>query len=121
MIQIVFNTISAAEMAAMPIAEQLSLLGDFQSLPANPKDIDLSAFGQIERDGRTLYRHRSADHRLYFELQDGELIVHRVLHKNTIRDFLFRADLPIHDDEEETREFWRLIEEGQRAERAGPS
>ena len=119
MIQIVFNTISAAEMAEIPLGEQLELLGDFQSLPGDPREIDLSDFGEIKREGRTLYRHRSRDYRLYFELKGSELIVHRVLHKNTIRDFLFRADLPMNDDEEQTREFWKLIEEGERAERAG--
>ncbi len=118
MIQIVFNTISAAEMAEIPLPEQLELLGDFREFPDKPKEIDLSQFGEIKRDGQTLYRHRSKDYRLYFELKDNELIVHRVLHKNTIRDFLFRADLPMHDSEEEAGEFWQLIEEGEKAERA---
>lgn len=120
MIQIVFNTISAAEMAAMPIDTQLELLSGFQSLPDDGKDIDTSKYGTIERDGRKLYRHRSRDYRLYFEIKDNELIVHRVLHKNTIRDFLFRADLPMDDSEGEERnvKFWELIDEGRKAKRA---
>ncbi len=120
MIQIVFNTISAAEMAAMPIETQLELLAEFQSLPENTKDMDMSKYGEIERDGRRLYRHRSRDYRLYFEINGNELIVHRVLHKNTIRDFLFRADLPMDDGEQEQRagKFWELIDEGRNAKRA---
>jgi len=39
-----------------------------------------------------------------------------VLHKNTFRDFLFRSKLPISEDAQlgETREFWKLIEEGEK-------
>jgi hypothetical protein len=38
------------------------------------------------------------------------------LHKNTLRDFLFRSKLPVSEDAQlgETREFWKLIEEGER-------
>jgi len=42
--------------------------------------------------------------------------VNRVLHKNTLRDFLFRTKLPTGEDEQmkERREFWNLIEQGER-------
>jgi hypothetical protein len=45
--------------------------------------------------------------------------VHRVLHKNTIRDFLFRSKLPMAEDEqlEKSSGFWKLIEEGERTKR----
>lgn len=120
MIQVIFNTISAAEMAALPIETQLELLAEFQSLPAHGADLDLSRYGRVERDGRKLYRHRSRDYRLYFEVNGDELVVHRVLHKNTIRDFLFRVDLPLDDgdDGEDSGKFWELIEEGRNAKRA---
>jgi len=38
-----------------------------------------------------------------------------VLHKNTIRDFLFRTKLPMTEDDQvgKAKEFWKLIEEGE--------
>lgn len=118
-IQIVFNDISAAEMAEIPLTAQVELLSEFNTLPAHSKDIDLGRYGRVERDGKLLYRHRARDYRLYFEVGEDELVVHRVLHKNTIRDFLFRAELPMADEEDvsQAREFWELIEEGKQAKR----
>jgi hypothetical protein len=40
-----------------------------------------------------------------------------VLHKNTIRDFLFRSNLPMDEEDEQlgsTKEFWQLIEEAEK-------
>ena len=75
-------------------------------------------FGKIERDGKTLYRFRSRDWRFYFEVIDDHVRVHRVLHKNTFQDFLFRSNLPFRAEDEElaqSKQFWRLIDEGRKA------
>ena len=38
--------------------------------------------------------------------------MHRVLHKNTIRDFLYRSELPMTEDEQiaDAGAFWQLID-----------
>ena len=119
MYQIVFNEISAAEMAAIPKELQLELLAEFQFLPDDLDQLDSKAFGVIEREGKKLYRYRANDYRIYFERSTEGVLVHRVLHKNTVRDFLFRSKLPMAEDEQLTKssEFWRLIEEGERTKR----
>ena len=94
MYQIVFNEISAAEMARIPKELQLELLAEFQFLPDDLDSLDSKAFGIIEREGKRLYRYRTNDYRIYFERSPEGVLVHRVLHKNTIRDFLFRSKLP---------------------------
>ena len=44
--------------------------------------------------------------------------MHRVLHKNTIRDFLFRAKPMTEDDQlGQQKGFWKLIEEGEKSRR----
>lgn len=113
MFQVIFNTISAAEMAALPKELQLDLLAEFPFLPTDPKDLDPARFGRVQRDGRTLFRCRAKDYRIYFELYAESIQVHRVLHKNTIRDFLYRSNLPIEEDEQlaQAKGFWKLIEE----------
>lgn len=117
MFQIVFNEISAAEMAALPKDLQLDLLAEFQFIPEDIDSLDPEKFGVIERDGQKLHRYRAKDYRIYFAKAVEGITVHRVLHKNTIRDFLFRAKLPMPAEDAELAQqggFWKLIEEGQR-------
>ncbi len=120
MFQIVFNELSAAEMSALPKKLQLELLAEFQVLPSELDNLDASKFGVIEREGKRLHRYRAKDYRIYFEKRDEGITVHRVLHKNTPRDFLYRSKLPMAEDDQlgKTREFWKLIEEGERTRKA---
>ena len=116
MFQIIFNELSAAEMSALPKKLQLDLLSQFQILPEDLDHLVSKRFGVIEREGKKLYRYRAKDYRIYFEQTPEGVTVHRVLHKNTFRDFLFRSKLPVAEDQQlgKTREFWKLIEQGKR-------
>lgn len=100
-------------MSALPKDLQLDLLAEFQILPDDLNSLDGENFSRIQRDGRTLHRFRCLDHRIYFERHPEGLMIHRVLHKNTIRDFLFRSKLPMMDDDraEETDQFWKMLNE----------
>ena len=120
MFQIIFNELSAAEMSALPKKLQLNLLAEFQILPEDLDHLDTKRFGVIERDGKKLYRYRARDYRIYFAKTDEGIKVHRVLHKNTFRDFLFRSKLPMAEDQAlgKTREFWKLIEEAEKPRKA---
>jgi mRNA-degrading endonuclease RelE of RelBE toxin-antitoxin system len=120
MFQIIFNELSAAEMSALPKRLQLNLLTEFEILPEDLDHLDSKHFGVIEREGKKLYRYRAKDYRIYFEKTPEGITVRRVLHKNTFRDFLFRSKLPFSEDTElsKTREFWKLIEQGERTRKA---
>jgi mRNA-degrading endonuclease RelE of RelBE toxin-antitoxin system len=120
MFQIIFNELSAAEMSALPKKLQLDLLAEFQILPEDMDRLDAKRFGVIEREGKKLYRYRAKDYRIYFEQRPEGITVHRVLHKNTLRDFLFRSKLPVAEDQQlgKTRGFWKLIEQGERTRKA---
>src|SRR5216110_1693524 len=120
MFQIIFNELSAAELSALPKKMQLDLLAEFQILPEDLDHLDSKRFGVIEREGKKLYRYRAKDYRIYFERREEGITVHRVLHKNTFRDFLFRSKLPTSEDAQlgQTREFWKLIEQGEKTRKA---
>jgi mRNA-degrading endonuclease RelE of RelBE toxin-antitoxin system len=121
MLQIVFNKISAAELSQLDTLTQLELLNEFRVDEEALKTLESKPrFGMIERGGRRLYRYRARDYRLYFEVQQGQVVVHRVLHKNTLDDFRFRSSLPMSEDEAmgKSKTFWKLIEEGEKAGRS---
>jgi mRNA-degrading endonuclease RelE of RelBE toxin-antitoxin system len=117
--QIIFNELSAAEISTLPKSLQLELLAEFQIMPEDLDRLDSKRFGVIERKGKKLYRFRAKDYRIYFEKREEGVTVHRVLHKNTLRDFLFRSKLPISEDAQlgQAKEFWKLIEEGEKTRR----
>jgi mRNA-degrading endonuclease RelE of RelBE toxin-antitoxin system len=109
--QIIFNPTSAAELAKMPRELQLQILGEFRGLPREVMSTDLERFGKLERGGRTLHRFRLGDYRIYFERHELGLVVHRILNRNTFKDFLFRSSLPTGEDKalQENPKFWDLI------------
>ena len=119
MFQIIFNELSAAELSALPTTLQLSLLSEFQILPEDLDRLADPKFGRIVRDGKKLYRYRASDYRIYFEPCAQGVTVHRILHKNTVSDFLFRSKLPLAEDDQlgRTKAFWKLIDEGAKAQR----
>jgi hypothetical protein len=70
-------------------------------------------FGNLERHGRSLTRYRLGDYRVYFERHPLGIVVHRILNRNTLKDFLFRSSLPTGEDEQlqDNPKFWEMIEE----------
>lgn len=119
MFQIVFNEISAAELSSLGTLEQLELLEEFRVGKEDLESLESENFGKIERGGVALYRFRAKDYRFYFEVQEDLVIVHRVLHRGTFSDFLFRSKMPLGEDEElaNSKHFWKLIDEGRNAKR----
>ncbi|MBB5352734.1 mRNA-degrading endonuclease RelE of RelBE toxin-antitoxin system [Haloferula luteola] len=119
MFQIVFNEISAAEISQLDTLEQLDLLDEFKVSREDLEQLDGERFGKIERDAKVLYRFRTKDWRIYFEVKDGAVVVHRVLHRGTFSDFVFRSKIPLAEDEElaKSKHFWKLIDEGRAARR----
>ena len=122
MLQIVFNKISAAEVSSIPTLEQLDLLGDFQVSESTLQTLDDARFGKMEKDGKILYRYVARDYRIYFEVIEGKVVVHRVLHANSLNDFLFRTNISPTAGEDEilsqSKHFWKLIDEGKKSSKA---
>ena len=110
--QIIFTPTSAAELARMPRELQLQILGEFRGLPQQVRGTELEQFGRLEQGGRTLHRFRVGDYRVYFERHDLGVLVHRILNRHTLKDFLFRSGLKTGEDEalQENPKFWEMIE-----------
>ena len=110
--QIIFNPTSAAELAKMPKELQLQILGEFRGLPQQVMSTELEEFGKLERAGRILHRFRLGDYRVYFERHELGVVVHRILSRHTLKDFLFRSGLKMEEDEalQQNPKFWEMIE-----------
>lgn len=119
--QIAFNEISAAEVSAIPTMEQLKLFFAFkvdEEVLRNPTAD--SEFGVIEREGERIYRFRSENYRIYFTIEDGVVVVQRVLHADSLKDFFYRSGMGMGTEDqklEKSRSFWKLIEAGEHAKR----
>src|SRR5437667_10381060 len=96
----------------MPKELQLQILGEFRGLPQQVMQAELDQFGKLERAGKTLHRFRIGDYRVYFERHELGIVVHRILSRNTLKDFLYRSSLPVKEDEalQENPKFWELID-----------
>ncbi|MCO5053985.1 MAG: hypothetical protein M9920_17040 [Verrucomicrobiae bacterium] len=110
--QIIFTPTSAAELSRMPKELQLHILGEFRGLPQQVIGTELSDFGKLERGGRILHRFRIGDFRVYFERHELGVLVHRILSKNTLKDFMYRSGLKVEEDAalQQNPKFWELIE-----------
>ena len=118
--QIIFNPTSAAELAKMPKELQLQILGEFRGIPQQVMTTELEEFGKLERAGRILHRFRIGDYRVYFEKHDLGVVVHRILSRHTLKDFLFRSGLKMDEDEalQQNPKFWEMIEAAKTAAQA---
>ena len=110
--QIIFNPTSAAELARMPKDLQLQILGQFRGLPQELQREE-GQYGHLDRNGRSLIRYRLGEYRLYFERHPLGIVVHRILSKHSLKDFLFRSNLASEEDATlaENPKFWELIEQ----------
>ncbi len=123
--QIAFNEISAAEVSTIPPFAALKLFDAFritEEVLSGLADATVdSPFGVVEHEGKTIYRFRTPDYRIYFTVEGKTVVVQRVLHANSLKDFLFRSSIVELDDEDRvlgrTRSFWKFIDEGVNAPR----
>ena len=120
--QIIFNPTSAGELARMPKDLQLQVLGQFRGLPQELQREE-GQYGHLTHNGRTLTRYRLGDYRIYFERHPLGIVVHRVLNKHSLKDFLFRSNLASEEDATlaENPKFWELMEQSRREAGKKPS
>lgn len=120
--QIIFNPLSTAELTRMPRELQLQILGQFRGLPLEIQR-EGGDFGRLSRAGRTLQRYRLGDYRVYFERHTLGVVVHRILNKHSLKDFLFRSNLDGDEDSklQDNPKFWELIEQSKTSSLAVPS
>jgi len=89
--QIIFTPASSAEISQLPTPLQVEVLREFDVLTSDFLTRHPDRFGTVRRSDRTLYRYRAGDYRIYFEQKQAGLVIHRVLHKNSLKTRSWRA------------------------------
>ena len=112
MFQVNFSEQSMCELNQLDTRSQMMLLEVVSTLKKEQLENPNEELGRFHRDGKTYYRVRAGEFRIYFE-QDGEAIfAHYILHKNTLTDFIFRFKLPFTEEFmlEKEDSFWKYLE-----------
>ena len=112
MFQVNFSEQSMCELNQLDTRSQMLLLEVVSTLKKEQLENPNEELGRFNRDGKTYYRVRAGEFRIYFE-QDGEAIfAHYILHKNTLTDFIFRFKLPFTEEFmlEQEDSFWKYLD-----------
>lgn len=119
MFQVTFSDQSMTELNKLDILVQLPIVEKFSALTADNLQSTSENLGRFDRGGKTYYRLRVGDFRIYFELVKGNtLYSHYILHKHTLADFVFRFKLPYREETliEQHQSFWKYLESLSRGE-----
>lgn len=99
MLQVNFTNRAMIELNKLGKLEQMEIVDALAGVTPKRLLEEASEFGRFDRDGRTLYRLRIDDWRVYFAAEGDTLLVHYVLHRKTLGDFVIRFKLPVNDEQ----------------------
>ena len=100
MSQVNFSNRAISELNKLGKLEQLEIMEALGAVTPGRLGENGADIGRFGRDGRTLYRLRVDDWRIYFEAESDRITVIFLLHKRSIADFVVRFKLPVHDEAE---------------------
>jgi mRNA-degrading endonuclease RelE of RelBE toxin-antitoxin system len=91
--QLNFSDQALAELKKLPKMEQLELMEQMSMIHPEELARGTEHMGKFSRDGKTYYRLRAGEFRIYFEVTGESLFMHYILHKHSLADFEFRFKL----------------------------
>ncbi len=112
MFEVTFSDQSIAVINKLDLLDQLEIIDKMSNLSDEDLLEDNIHLGKFLREGKTYYRLRIFDFRVYFEKMKNQIHAHYFLHKNTWSDFVFRCKLPVTDELliEQDQTFWKYLE-----------
>jgi mRNA interferase RelE/StbE len=110
--QVTFAEQAMRELNRLEQRTQLDVVEPISNLRAEDLAHPREPLGRFNRAGKTFYRLRALDYRLYFEATETELHVLYILHRNSLEDFLLRNKLPVSEQQlvEQHSKFWKYLE-----------
>lgn len=110
--QLIFGDQALKELYKLEPALQFELMDKLSQL--KPRDLQKngSSMGSFQRDGKTYYRFRANDFRIYLEIEGDIIHCRYILPHHSFSDFLFRFKLPISEEQmaEQHQSFWKYLD-----------
>ena len=112
MYQVTFSEQSIAELNKIGIDMQLPIIDKLSHLNRDHFENTHEDLGKFSRDGKSFYRLRAGEYRIYFEVTGDTLYSHFILHQHSLADFVFRFKLPFTEETliEQHQSFWKYLE-----------
>jgi len=110
--QLTFSDQAIAELKKLPKPVQLGLMQKISEVHPEFLASGAEEMGHFVRAGKTYYRLRAGEFRLYFEVTGDTLFTHYILHQHSFADFIFRFKLPVSEETlvEQHQSFWKYLE-----------
>ncbi len=110
--QLNFSDQAIAELKKLSKVDQLELMQKISEVHPELLASGADDMGRFIRNGKTFYRLRAGDFRLYFEVTGELLHTHYILHHHSLADFVFRFKLPFTEETlvEQHQSFWKYLE-----------
>lgn len=110
--QLNFSDQATAELNKLPSLEQMPIIDALTNISVEELKKNKSAYGAFAREGKTYYRLREGELRIYFTIYGDEIFCSHILHKHSITDFAFRAKLPLKEEHliEQDKNFWEYLD-----------
>jgi hypothetical protein len=110
--QVTFSSQSLDVISSIPQMEQLSLVEKLSSLSGDILLEKRADIGKFARKGKTYYRVRLDDFRVYIERNESALHCQYILEKNSFQDFMVRCNLPSSEESviEKHQSFWDYLD-----------
>lgn len=112
MYQVTFSDQSMRELNKLDTLSQMVLIEEITRLTPDALEEVEDALSKFTRKGKTYYRLRTGEYRIYFEVKDDILFSHVILDRNSLADFVFRTKLPFTEEQaiEQHQSFWQYLE-----------
>lgn len=107
-----FSDQAIKELNKLSTLEQMPIIDALSTIP--PEDLlkKKNKYGAFSRDGKTYYRLREGELRIYFTEEKGGIHCSYILHKHSITDFAFRSKFPVKEEHliEQDKNFWEYLD-----------
>lgn len=108
-----FSDQAMTELNKLSALDQMPLIDALSTITLEDIKKNKSKYGAFSRDGKTYYRLREGDLRIYFTAEEkGAIHCSHILYKHSITDFAFRSKLPVKEEHliEQDKNFWEYLD-----------
>ena len=107
-----FSDQAMTELNKLSALEQMPLIDALSTVTSEELKKNKSKYGAFSRGGKTYYRLREGDLRIYFTENKGAIFCSHILYKHSITDFAFRSKLPVKEEHliEQDKNFWEYLD-----------